>query len=162
MVDGAALQQGRLEKTKLSRRSLCRTMGTPSSRRSMWRLAHYHLLRLQLAALAILSQDGTARAQPEAPYPDTVGWLPLVYEKTADGYDNHDEHYLNKAECLPGSTVQLRGHIQCVSGNQEWCVLTDLLTPLPTTATQWLQRPPDVPPACRATVTRALAWCVMS
>ena len=129
----------------------------------MRRLAHYRLLRLQqLAALAILSQGSTARAQPEAPYPDTVGWLPLVYEKTADGYDNHDEHYLNKAECLPGSTVQLRGHIQCVSGNQEWCVLTDLLTPLPTTATQWLQRPPDAPPACRATVTRALAWCVMS
>lgn len=60
--------------------------------------------------------------QPEAPYPDTAGWLPLVYEHTADGYDNHDEHYANKGECLPGSTVQLRGHVQCVSGNQEWCV----------------------------------------
>lgn len=60
--------------------------------------------------------------QPEAPYPDTAGWLPLAYEHTADGYDNHDEHYANKGECLPGSTVQLRGHVQCVSGNQEWCV----------------------------------------
>lgn len=60
--------------------------------------------------------------QPEAPYPDAAGWLPLTYEHTADGYDNHDEHYANKGECLPGSTVQLRGHVQCVSGNQEWCV----------------------------------------
>lgn len=72
--------------------------------------------------LAFYCVDGT-RAQPEAPYPESSGWLPLVYEHTADGYDNHDEHYQNKGECLPGSTVKLRGHIQCVSGNQEWCAI---------------------------------------
>ena len=78
---------------------------------------------LQLGVVLLLyTRPQPARAQPEAPYPDGGGWLPLVYEHTADGYDNHDEKYLNKGECLPGSTVQLRGHIQCVSGNQEWYV----------------------------------------
>ena len=122
--------------------------------------------------LALLLHTPPASSQPEAPYPDTAGWLPLVrprapappatapptslqrglyrdqrfprygrsvadrggdcpeqvYEKTNDGYDNHDEHYANKGECLPGSTVKLRGHIQCVSGNQEWYARAALLS----------------------------------
>ena len=74
-------------------------------------------LQLLVGALATLATRATPQEEP--PFPPGGGWLPLVYEKTADGYDNHDPKYLNKGECLPGSTVQLRGHIQCTSGNQE-------------------------------------------
>ncbi len=47
-------------------------------------------------------------------------WSPLKLAQTEHGYDNHDEEYPQIAECMKdGDTVALRGHVQCLSGDQD-------------------------------------------
>ena len=71
----------------------------------------------------------SACPNPTPTYPADDGWVDLVYTSATDGYDNHDPCYLAKAQCLPpaslcggrpcaGSTIRLRGNVQCHSGKQ--------------------------------------------
>lgn len=79
-------------------------------------------LLLRLAAATQLLHPTACQPEPVPPGDTTGGWLDLVYESTADGYDNHDPKpgFFARAQCRPsGGKILLRGNVQCVSGNQE-------------------------------------------
>ena len=87
------------------------------------------LRRTMLVVGCLLTMCAAPCPKPTPTYPAGDGWLDLVYTAAADGYDNHDPCYIAKAQCQPpatlcggrpcaGSTVQLRGNVQCHSGKQ--------------------------------------------